>query len=380
MGFFVGTFSPLALGKPCCLRCGQLQKVFLGPQTPSAPPALRTCRVTVECSHGRLVGLGAGGGGPWETKIICSCTLWEAHLFFFGFCLRTLFHIRVLGWGAAGFLGSDVDIPTSRNPAILLGGREFWKSPHLSSPGKAISRRESWPHVQPRAPTPASPRLPPCSNWPTPGVLMWGTQALSKVCLHLACFAAVAHWGGDRPCDVRNVNGSQVCIACLPPARLPRWPPSRVIHLSGGWASSSLPLTIPSLCLLPLSTPFSDSLSPSPLPSLRGHSAETGFPAISGWTERASTLISTLGCHFRPRVLHSSEEVAWGIGRRTWSWPSVFFPSPDWPHPGHLISLEPGLAQPWPSLPGATVTLPALWADKHAWARRPWCLTGRAGP
>lgn len=27
---------------------------------------------------------------------------------------------------------------------------------------------------------------------------MWGTQALPKVCLHLACFAAVAHWGGDN--------------------------------------------------------------------------------------------------------------------------------------------------------------------------------------
>lgn len=102
----------------------------------------------------------------------------------------------------------------------VLCGKEFWKSPHLRNPRKAISTRESWPHVQPRAPTPASPRLPPCSNWPTPGVLMWGTQALSKVCLHLACFAAVAHWGGDRPCDVRNVNGSQVCTACLPPAPL----------------------------------------------------------------------------------------------------------------------------------------------------------------
>ena len=42
---------------------------------------------------------------------------------------------------------------------------------------------------------------------------------LPKVCLHLACFAAVAHWAETEPCDVRNVNGSQVCTACLPPAR-----------------------------------------------------------------------------------------------------------------------------------------------------------------
>lgn len=236
-------------------------------------------------------------GGSWETKIICGCTLWQAYPLFLAFAFK---HSSISGcWGgaAAGFLGSNADILTSRNPAILLGGREFWKSPHLSSPGKAISRRESWPHVQPCAPTPASPRPPPCSNWPTPGVLMQGTQALSKVCLHLACFAAVAHWGGDGPCDVRSVNGSQVCIACLPPARLParlpRWPPSRFIHRSGGRASSSLPLITPSLCLLPLSTPFRGSLSSLLLPSPRGHSAETGFLVISGWTERASTLIGT---------------------------------------------------------------------------------------
>lgn len=109
---------------------------------------------------------------------------------------------------------------------------------------------------------------------------MWGTQALSKVCLHLACFAAVAHWGGDRSCDVRNVNGSRVCTACLPPA-CPL--ASILLHPSLGAWLPLLTLTL-SLCLLPLSTPFSDSLSSSPFPQ-RGVTRQKWLSPVSGGTE-----------------------------------------------------------------------------------------------
>lgn len=82
---------------------------------------------------------------------------------------------------------------------------------------------------------------------------MWGTQALPKVCLHLACFAAVAHWGGDRPCDVRNVNGPQVRTACRLPALLA--PSASSILRALGPPSPDTPALASFLSPLPVETP-----------------------------------------------------------------------------------------------------------------------------
>lgn len=77
---------------------------------------------------------------------------------------------------AAGFLGSDVDIPDLQKPrasptppAENAGQERVLEAPHLSSPGKATSRRESWPRVQPRAPPQPAPRPPPAQLGQPPG-------------------------------------------------------------------------------------------------------------------------------------------------------------------------------------------------------------------
>lgn len=117
-----------------------------------------------------------------------------------------------------------------RAPAgeTLLGGA----GSRVSTPEQP---REGWPPPNPE-PQPSQPRPPP------PGARCGGTQALSQVCLHLACFAAVARRGGDAPGEVRSLHGRE--CARLPAARLPAslHPASSIARRAGLPASPLLPL------------------------------------------------------------------------------------------------------------------------------------------
>lgn len=117
-------------------------------------------------------------------------------------------------WPAPGFLGSDrasegSQKPRASPPALLhprcrpeslLEGRFLeLQSPHLSGQGSVFLEGKSPGPLPAPCPHPSQPPMCHPAQIDQPqGDLMWGTQVLSKVCLHLACFAAVAHWGGDR--------------------------------------------------------------------------------------------------------------------------------------------------------------------------------------
>lgn len=100
--------------------------------------------------------------------MLCGSILWQAHPCFW---LLPFKHSSISGCrdgAAAGFLGSDADGLTPRNPEPALppsdpavetppGWERGLESPHLSGPGKAVCRRERWPPVQPCAPSTATP-------------------------------------------------------------------------------------------------------------------------------------------------------------------------------------------------------------------------------
>lgn len=148
----------------------------------------------------RASGVGAREGLRKESKVIRACILQKLTPFF-GFCLPNILPSQGAGFGPLLALGSDMDLPLSGNPKparpcqwrILVGESFGVSTPEQPREGHPLLGGKAGPTSSPR-PDPSQPLPARCSDWPAPGGLMGGTQALPKVCLHLACFAAVAHW------------------------------------------------------------------------------------------------------------------------------------------------------------------------------------------
>lgn len=220
----------------------------------------------------RLAGAGDREGSQ-ETRVTQSAfLLWETRPLFWPFASQTFFHLVVPGSGYSWLSGIQCrqTSRTSRNPEP---DQEPWVGERAG-----VSTPEQ-PHAHPQPSQP--PARHPAQTGQAPG---WrgacpkrGTQALPEVCLHLACFAAVAHWAETEPCGVRNVNGSQVCTACLPPARPAGLHPAAPIAQGAG-SPSAHPPNSPPLCLLPFSAPSGPPSSSHPPPSPRAPSAGTGGP------------------------------------------------------------------------------------------------------
>lgn len=130
------------------------------------------------------------------------------------------------------------------------------------------------------------------------------------------------------------MNGSQVCPACLPPACPAGLHPASSIALGAGSPPRPPPpppplplfllLTNLCLCLLPLSTPFRDSLSSSPPSSPGGHSTQTEAPLGKGVDSIPAPIgtpsATTWGC------VAPKQAGGLGHGGRTWTWPAVSVP------------------------------------------------------
>lgn len=189
---------------------------------PPGPPALQPgLRHSPGGSRGGPARLRGGAGGSWEATgpVAPSC---DGHTPLWAFAFRTPLQLRVLGRGCAGSPGSDVDAPTSRNQSQPCPPGPAVETPGGAGPGASTPeqlQQGTLAPVHPRVPSPASPHRHPRGP-------MWGTQALPQVCLHLACFAAVARWA-ETERDVRTEWTASV--HCLP---APACPPLHPLHPS----------------------------------------------------------------------------------------------------------------------------------------------------
>lgn len=139
--------------------------------------------------------------------------------------------------------------------------------------------------------------------------------------------------GRRQPCDVRNVDGSQVCTACLPPACPAGLHPASSIALGAGPPLLPLPPPSPPHPPLPLNNPL--SLPPSFLNALQGFlqltstslTPETQAP-LESWVGRPPAALGAPGATTWGCWLHPSKQRWLGVWQENMELAGCVCPSP----------------------------------------------------